>query len=93
MTHRRRVKLIREGDWVAEVEVERIDEPKGWEPYLSLEDAEKLDGVRAALKRGDPEAASEFARVFRLTPVAVSQPIFIPGNPARPMSKSSGGGP
>lgn len=36
MKPRTRVKLIREGDWVVEVEVERIDEPKGWEPTLSL---------------------------------------------------------
>jgi hypothetical protein len=69
MIPKTRVKLIREGEWVAEVEVERIDEPKGWEPYLSLEDAEKLERVRAALKPGDARTASKIARSFRLTPM------------------------
>ena len=69
---RRTTKLIREGEFVAEVEVELSDSPEGWEPYLSLADARRLDEVRAALRRGDLAAASQIGRVFRLTPVKAS---------------------
>ncbi len=57
MNNPRRIKLLREGDFIAEVGVERIDDPPGWGPYLSLDDARKLDRVRAALKAGDTRAA------------------------------------
>ena len=52
MTHRRQTKLVREGEYVAEVEIELIDTGEGWSPYISLEDAQKLDAVREALRRG-----------------------------------------
>ena len=42
-------KFIHEGDYVAEVDVELIYTDEGWSPYLSLEDAYKLDDVREAL--------------------------------------------
>ena len=64
-------KLVHEGDYVAEVDVKLVETDSGWSPYLSLEDAYKLDDVRAALRRGDIKAASRIARVYRLTPVAV----------------------
>jgi len=67
--NRRCTKLIREGDYVAEVEVELSDTPEGWGPYLSLGDAKKLDQVRAALRRGDLTAAAQTANVYRLAPV------------------------
>lgn len=67
---RHQVKLLHEGEYAAEVEVELIEAETGWAPYLSIEDAYKLDDVRAALRRGDIKAASRMARVFRLTPVA-----------------------
>jgi hypothetical protein len=70
MTHRRRTKFIHEGQYAAEVEVELIESQEGWAPYLSLEDAQKLDEVRAALRRGDLRRASQMARIFKLTPVA-----------------------
>lgn len=58
MTKRRRhVKLVHEGQYAAEVEVELIYDDQGWSPYLSIEDAYKLDDVRDALRRGDVEAA------------------------------------
>lgn len=63
-------KLVHEGDYAAEVEVELIEADGGWSPYLSLEDAEKLDAVREALRRGDVGEASKLARVYRLTPVS-----------------------
>jgi len=71
MTRRRHTKLVHEGDYVAEVDVELIDTDEGLSPYLSLEDAEKLDEVREALRKGDIKRAGKLARVFILTPVAV----------------------
>ena len=62
---------IYEGQYVAEVDVDLILTDEGWSPYLSLEDAHKLDDVREALRRGDIEAAARFARVFKLTPVSL----------------------
>lgn len=62
-------KLVREGNYAAEVEVELIDTDEGWSPYLSLEDAARLDDVREALRRGDVKSASRVAQVFVLTPV------------------------
>lgn len=70
MRTRKHTKLVRENDYVAEVTVELIEADEPWAPYLSLEDAHKLDDVRLALRRGDLSAASKQARVYRLTPVA-----------------------
>jgi hypothetical protein len=69
MNARRHTRFVREGSYAADVEVELIEEASGWSPYLSLDDARKLDNVREALRRGDLEAASRLARVFSLTPV------------------------
>ena len=69
MTHRRQTKLVHEGEYVAEVEVELLESAEGWAPYLSLGEAQKLVEVREALRRGDLTTASKLARVFRLTPV------------------------
>lgn len=71
MTTHRQIKLVREGQYVAEVEVELIEDGEGWSPYLSLEDAEKLDAVRRALRAGEVERLANVAKVFRLMPVAV----------------------
>jgi hypothetical protein len=70
MTRRRRTKFIHEGQYAAEVDVELIESQEGWAPYLSLEDAQKLDEVRAALRQGDLQRAGQIARIFKLTPVA-----------------------
>jgi hypothetical protein len=69
MTKRIHTKLVREGDYVAEVDIELIDTGEGWSPYLSLDDAQKLDDVREALRRGDIKTALKMARVFSLSPV------------------------
>ncbi len=71
MTTKQTTKLIHEGEFVAEVDVDLIITADEWSPYLSLQDANKLDDVRLALRRGDLEAAAKLARVFRLIPVAV----------------------
>ncbi|MDT8307564.1 MAG: hypothetical protein RRC07_16645 [Anaerolineae bacterium] len=62
-------RLLREGHYVAEVDVELVITDEGWSPYLSLEDANKLDDVRQALRRGDIASASRLGRIYRLTPV------------------------
>jgi hypothetical protein len=69
MTKRNQTKLVHEGDLVAEVDVEVLDTGEGWSPYLSIEDAQKLDDVRESLREGDIKRAARYARVFRLTPV------------------------
>ena len=71
MKKRRRTKLVHEGQYVAEVDVELIDMNKGWSPYLSLDDAYKLDDIRNALRLGDVKSAARLARIFTLTPIAV----------------------
>jgi hypothetical protein len=71
VTGRRHTKFVREGHYGAEVEVELIDVEVGWSPLLSLEDAQKLDDVREALRQGDLKRAGQFARIFKLTPIAV----------------------
>jgi hypothetical protein len=68
MNVRRHTKFVREGVYGTEVDVELIDEGNGWSPYLSLDDARKLDALREALRRADREAASRLACVFSLTP-------------------------
>jgi hypothetical protein len=71
MNTRSTKKLVREGDLVAEVEVNLVEAEGGWAPYLSLDDAYKLDDVRDALRTGDVKRASQLAtQVYRLTPVA-----------------------
>lgn len=74
MNKRDRTKLVHEGEFVAEVNVDLIETDEGWSPYLSLEDAYKLDDVRDALRRGDIETAAKLGRVFKLTPVSTSIP-------------------
>jgi hypothetical protein len=70
MNTRHRTKLIHEGKYVAEVDVELIETDSGWSPFLSLEDAYKLDDVRDALRHNDWKTASRFGKVYTLTPVA-----------------------
>ena len=67
---RKQMKYIHEGGYVAQLELELIETDDDWSPYLSLEDAYKLDDVRQALRRGDLASALQLAQVFTLTPVA-----------------------
>jgi len=71
MNTKHRNKLIHEGRYVAEVDVELIETDDEWSPYLSLTDASKLDDVREALRRGDLKKASRYGRVYTLTPLVV----------------------
>lgn len=71
MSKHHRTKLIHEGQYAAEVDVELIPPEDEWSPYLSLEDAYKLDDVREALRRGDIKTAAQHSRVYTLTQVKV----------------------
>jgi hypothetical protein len=71
MRKKRYSKLVQEGGYVAEVELDLIESDEGWSPYLSLDDAYKLDDVRDALRRGDLQRAARQARLYKLTPIAV----------------------
>lgn len=70
---RRRTKYIHEGRYVAEVDVELNEADNEWAPYLSVEDAERLDEVRDLLRSGDLRSAAQCARVFELKPIAQSR--------------------
>jgi hypothetical protein len=71
MSARRRTKYVFEGQYAAAVDVDWIESNMGWSPYLSLEDAQKLDDAREALRRGDLKSAGQLGRVFQLTPLSV----------------------
>ena len=64
-------RLVREGDFLAEVCVDLLEDEGGWSPYLSLDDANKLDDVRRALRSGDLDRATQLSdRLYRLMPLA-----------------------
>jgi hypothetical protein len=67
---RTKVELVREGKYAVEVSVKLIEEEGGWSPYLSLDDARKLDSVKLALRQGDIAEASKYGRVFELMPIS-----------------------
>ncbi len=68
--NRKSTRLVHAGKFVAEVDVELIPDDEAWGPYLSLDDALKLERVQKALEAGDLKAAAALARVYELTPVA-----------------------
>ncbi|MGH7231220.1 MAG: hypothetical protein ACREJU_07660 [Nitrospiraceae bacterium] len=51
MKKQKRTKLVHEGRYLAEVDVKLLVTDDEWSPYLSVQDAYKLDGVREALKK------------------------------------------
>jgi hypothetical protein len=53
------------------VEVDLLETDEGWSPYLSLDDAYKLDDVRESLRRGDLQSAAKLGRIFRLKPATI----------------------
>jgi hypothetical protein len=70
MNSRKRTKYVHEGTYVAEVDVELLEDETEWSPYLSVDDAYRLDEVRSALRRGDIATAATLARIFKLQPLA-----------------------
>lgn len=69
MSNRQITKLVHEGEYVAEITVELIETDGEWAPYLSIDDAYKLDNARAALRQHDTNTAAKYGTVYRLTPV------------------------
>ena len=69
VSNRKHTKLVHEGKYVAEVDIEIIDSNEGWSPYLSVEDALKLDEVRDALRKGEIQRAERYARVYEISRV------------------------
>jgi hypothetical protein len=69
---KKRIKYVHQDKYVAEVEINLIESEDEWAPYLSVEDACKLDDVRALLRAGQIQAAARKARIYQLTPVAQS---------------------
>jgi hypothetical protein len=70
MKRRQKMKYVHEGKYVAEVQIALIEDETEWSPYLSVEDAYKLDDVRDALRQGDLDAAARHGRIYELRPVA-----------------------
>ncbi len=70
MKRQKKSKFVHEGRYVAEVEVALVEDETGWSPYLTLEDAQKLDDVRDALRQQDLESAASYGRIYELRPVA-----------------------
>ncbi len=69
MRKSKHTKFVHEGKFFAEIEVELIETDNGWSPYLSLEDAERIDSVREALKRNDIDYAKKHASVYEVVPL------------------------
>jgi hypothetical protein len=67
---RKRIKLIHEGKYAAQVPIELEYTDEAWSPTMSLDDARKLDAVGLALRSGDIAEAAKHGRVFELTPLA-----------------------
>jgi hypothetical protein len=67
---KKKTKYVHAGRYVAEVEVELIVSEDEWAPYLSVEDATRLDDVRVALQREDMESASRYGRIYKLEPIS-----------------------
>ena len=65
----KKTKLIHVGRYAAEVAVELIDDDTGWAPYLTVEDARKLDRVRELLHYERIDEALKYGLVFELQPV------------------------
>ena len=74
MKNYRAKKLIRDGDLIAEVEVDLHDGIGDWEPTMSKDDAFKVDDVCDAMRRKDYQAVAKLARLYRLVPVGKDQP-------------------
>ncbi len=69
MKRYRTQRLIRDGNLVAEVEIELEDDDRAWGPTLSKEDAFKLDDVREAMRSKNYRAVNKVGKLYRLSPL------------------------
>ena len=70
MKQGKKITYVHEGRYMAEVEIEVMEGEGGWSPYLSVDDAYRIDDVRDALRQGDVKTASKYGRIYELHPVA-----------------------
>ena len=49
-----------------------LEDDTGWSPYISVEDAFKLDDVRDALRHGDLKSAASHGQIYELRRVSPS---------------------
>ncbi len=70
MRQRKKTKFVHEGKYVAEVEIQLEEDDTGWSPYIRVEDANKLDDVREAVRSGDFGLAAKYGRIYELRPIA-----------------------
>jgi len=70
MEKKKKTKLIQSGQYVAEVDVELIVNEDEWSPYLTIQDALKLEKVKEALNSNDLDQASNYGRIYRLEPIS-----------------------
>ena len=73
MSEHQTQKLVREGTYIAEVEVTLIDTGHEWSPYISAADTRKLDEVKLALRDGDLRTAAKLAKIYELKPVVAAE--------------------
>ncbi|WP_017292596.1 hypothetical protein [Geminocystis herdmanii] len=72
MKTKTQTKIIRQGEYLAEINIIVTYTDDDWSPYLSLEEAQKLDNLRLALENKDLKTATQLAQIYHLTPVALS---------------------
>ena len=70
MSERRTQRLVKEGPYIAEVDVDADRDRPRMVALRFSQDVRKLDDVRLALRRGDLAAAARLGRVYELKPVA-----------------------
>ncbi len=85
---RRTVKRVHAGRCAAEVVVDLIEDGGPWAPYLSLDDAKRLDMVRKALREGDIATAANKIRKGVRVASGISL-IAVPDRGTRLRSRSS----
>lgn len=66
---RRKIKYVHEGRYVTEVQVGLIEDECDGSPCLSVDDACRLDNMRAPLRRGGLASASRPGRIYELRPL------------------------
>ncbi|NEO87923.1 MAG: hypothetical protein F6J87_27245 [Spirulina sp. SIO3F2] len=71
MNTKTQTKVIRQGDYVAEIQITLTYADHDWAPYLDLAEAQKLDRLRQALQNQDLQTAAQLGHIYHLTPVAI----------------------
>lgn len=66
---RRKTNYVHEGRFVAEVDVEVLEDETEWSPYLTVEDSYRLDDVRDALRQNDLQSAAKYGRIYEMHPI------------------------